>query len=150
MSRASAYNERRLGRILLSEAFVVGDRSNDIFEDFVVLLAQPRYNDDGIIAYYGAHPGFEPFDGAPKDSPYYHPYWNEEGVYFKQVFEHNGTKVSFEDWLVQLDRLFVAKFGLTHNDFEDYDWHGEFDGENTPVEAFEEWQLIQEGATLGG
>ena len=86
----SAFSEKRLGRVLLSEAFVTGDRSGNVFKNFAVLGAMPRFNEPGIIAYYGAHPDFEPTDLEPKHLPYYDPYWgkvtpkNPTGFYFKK------------------------------------------------------------------
>jgi len=80
------FEEKRLGRVILSETFVTGKRMNSVFSNFAILLAQPRYNEPGIIVYYGAHSDFEPYDGKPGNAPYYQPYWNEQGIrYFKKV-----------------------------------------------------------------
>lgn len=50
--------------------------------------------------------------------------------------------MTFEEWLKELDRLFLEYFGVGYRDVEDYDWWAEYEGENTPTEAFEEWKLI--------
>ena len=145
------FAQKRLGRILLSEAFVTSPRSDDLFSKFKVLIAQPRYNEPGIIAYYGAHPDFEPFDGVPKDSPYYDPYWNDEGLYFKKksINPDDVAEIGFQGWMTKLDRLFIAKYGLTHNDFEDYNWFDEYDSEVSPEDAFDEWCCMLESGVIG-
>lgn len=135
---STPFEEKRLGRVLLSEAFVTGKRSKDVFENFAVLIAMPRYNDPGIIAYFGAHPDFEPYDGNPKDAPYYDPYWNDDGFYFKK----KSVIDPFKAWLKELDKIFNEELGLGYDDFADYDWHAEFEGDNTPRDSYEEWNLM--------
>lgn len=146
----TAFEEKRLGRILLSEAFVTGTRATDVFKNFAVLLAMPRYNDPGIIAYYGAHPDFEPFDGVPKDSPYYSPYWNDDGLYFKPDAIIDNLLSPFQTWMKELDEFFMAHFGMPHSDFEDYNWFDEFDNDCSAEDSFEEWRCMNEAGTLGG
>lgn len=146
----TAFSENRVGRVLLSEAFVTGERSVDVFKNFSILLAMPRYNEPGIIAYYGAHPDFEPFDGGAKDSPYYDPYWNDDGVYFKLHEEGppvNIGSLEYARFLNEVDRLMMNEFGMTHFDAEDYNWKDEFDSEVPAEEAFEEWNAHTEGGT---
>ena len=84
---STPFEQKRLGRSIMSEAFVATCRAKDVFDSFAILLAQPRYNEPGLITYYGAHPDFEPYDGKPGDAPYYQPYWNDIGMYFQQVKE---------------------------------------------------------------
>lgn len=141
------FENKRLGRVLLSEAFVTGNRAREVFEKFSVLLAMPRYNEPGIIAYYGAHPDFEKFDGVPKDSPYYDPYWNKDGFYFKRKVQPSDMielpiDFTFAIWMKELDQLFLANLSMGRDDFEDYDWRAEYDGENTPEDAFQEWGML--------
>lgn len=154
----TAFSENRLGRVLLSESFVTADRSADLFRNFKILLAQPRYNEPGIIAYYGAHPDFDVHNGAPKDSPYYDAYWtddrvselNPSGFYFKMHNDgvrRNPEPVLFDEWLEELDKLFLADMGTTHNDFDDYNWNDEFESEVEPADAYEEWKIHTEGGT---
>ena len=157
----TAFDEKRLGRVLLSEAFVTGSRSGDVFKNFAVLGAMPRYNEPGIIAYYGAHPDFEPYDGVPKNAPYYDPYWNDDGFYFKlkdgmgndesyspPADSDNGfiASMSYVDWLKKLDVCFFVD-GLNRHDLEDYNWKDEYDSEVPPDEAYEEWSAHTEGGT---
>ena len=140
--KPTPFEEKRLGRVLLSEAFVTGRAvETEFFKDFAILLAMPRYNEPGIIAYYAAHPCFEPYDGAPKNSPYYQPYWNDDGLYFKPVTE-DARPDAFTTWMYELDQLFQAEFGSSHVDFDDYNWNDEFDSEVDPKDAFEEWQCM--------
>lgn len=142
-----AIEKKRLGRVLLSEVFVSSMRSRDLFTNLVVLQAMPRFNEPGIIAYYGAHPDFDKFDGEPKDSPYYQPYWNDDGLYFKRVQgdgDEEGPPIdfTFAIWMKELNVLFHANFSTGLDDFEDYDWRAEYDGDNTPEDAFSEWALL--------
>lgn len=83
-TRLTPFEEKRLGRVILSEAFVTSFRSRDVFEKFSILQAQPRYNETGMLVYYGAHPDFKPYDGKPGDAPYYQAYWDKDGMYFKE------------------------------------------------------------------
>ena len=71
-------------------------------------------------------------------------WWLEESI------GEAAPKTPFDAWLQDLDRLFMAEYGLSHDDFDDYDWHSEFDSKIPPKEAFDEWQLLNEGSTLGG
>jgi hypothetical protein len=149
-SKQTPFEQKRLGRILLSETFVTSDRSADLFTDFKVLLAQPRYNEPGIIAYYGAHPLFEPFEGVPKDSPYYDPYWNVDGIYLKKIVDRSacGTSLEFNRWMEKLDMMFIATYGLNHSDFEDYNWFDEYSNDVSPEDAFHEWKCMVESGEI--
>ena len=149
----SAFSEKRLGRVLLSEAFVTGDRSGDVFKNFAILGAMPRYNEPGIIAYYGAHPDFEPTDLEPKNLPYYDPYWgatspkNMSGFYFKRK---DGVPIDFgfATWMKELNVISRANLGGNNvEDFDDYDWRAEYDSGHTPADSFEEWRLITDEMT---
>ena len=138
----SPFEEKRLGRVLLSEAFVTGLRSGDVFKNFAILGAMPRYNEPGIIAYYGAHPDFDVTDEAPKDTPYYDPYWNDNGFYFKRK---DGEPVDFgyAVWTKELNNCFMVNLGGANpDDFDDYDWRAEYDSGHSAEDSFEEWALI--------
>ena len=154
----TAFNEKRLGRVLLSEAFVTADRSADLFRNFKILLAQPRYNEPGMIAYYGAHPDFDIHEGEAKDSPYYDAYWADErvtaanpsGFYFKMHQDgvrRNPARLGLTAFLNEVDQLMLKEFGTTHRDIEDYNWEDEYDSEVPADEAFEEWKIHTEGGT---
>lgn len=145
MSKATPFDENRLGRVLLSETFVTSNRSRDVFAKFHVLLAQPRYQEPGIIAYYGAHPDFEPYLGDAKNSPYYEPYWNDDGMYFKR--KENQDEVpeadfEFRQFIRDIDAMMIADIGLSTSDVEDYDWAAEYESECSPKESYDEWKLL--------
>jgi len=55
---------------------------------------------------------------------------------------------SFEEWLKELDKIFIQTIGLTHDDVEDYMWHDEYEAECSPEESFAEWNL-QAGPASG-
>lgn len=137
------FMQKRMGRVLLNEEFVTSCRGNDVFKNFAVLLAMPRYNEPGVIAYYGAHPDFEPFTGVPKDAPYYDPYWNDDGFYFK-MHEEGPPVDPYAVWMRNLDNLMIANFNMRHDDFEEYSWRDEFDADVPVHDAFEEWRIHTE------
>ena len=60
-----------------------------------------------------------------------------------------APKTQFEAWMNHVSELFMAEFGMGPDDFEDYDWWAEYDGENTPRDSFEEWKLLNQ-TDLGG
>lgn len=60
------------------------------------------------------------------------------------VLEVEEVAMTFEVWMRELEKLFVGNLGLSHNDFESYDWKAEFEGEHTPEDSFEEWKLLTE------
>ena len=55
--------------------------------------------------------------------------------------------MTFEELLEALDKLFIEKFGVGHETFDDYNWDDEFDSEVPPDDAFEEWCLHTEDGT---
>lgn len=55
-----------------------------------------------------------------------------------------AAKTPFESWLKELDGFFMEAYGLSHTDFEDWDWYAEFDSDNSPLDAFREWQAINQ------
>ena len=80
------YGEQRFGRVRLSIPFVAARAQYmNFFKDFAIIYAKPLFEEPDIIAYYGAHPDFEPYYGDSSDTPYYSPYWNDRGeLYFKK------------------------------------------------------------------
>lgn len=74
----------------------------------------------------------------------------EELWWLMEELGDRAPKTPFEAWLAELDRHFIAKYGMSHTDFEDYDWWGEFESEVSPFEAFTEWKLHVQGSELGG
>lgn len=146
---------KRFGRVLLSETFVSSMRSRELFEDFVIFQAMPRFNDPGIIAYYGSHPDFAPWNGKAKDSPYYQPYWNNDGMYFNLTdekppvasWEKNEPPIdfTFAIWMKELNKCCRDNLdGMNVDDFEDYNWRDEYENGVTPEDAFSEWHLLSE------
>jgi len=57
----------------------------------------------------------------------------------------SATLTDFDEWKKDLDLLFDIEFGMGSDNFEDYDWKGEWEGENTPGESFDEWKLLTNG-----
>ena len=51
-------------------------------------------------------------------------------------------KQSFEEWLKELDKIFIREIGLSYDDVEDYMWIDEWEGGHTPKDSFHEWNLI--------
>ena len=45
----------------------------------------------------------------------------------------------YEQWLKELNQLFLKRFGLGYDDFPDYMWHDEYEGDCTPEDSFAEW-----------
>jgi hypothetical protein len=56
----------------------------------------------------------------------------------------------FQEWMDKVDEHFHAHYGMSHNDFEDYNWFDEFDNEVSPDDSFEEWRCMNESNVLGG
>ena len=81
---STPFEQKRLGRTIMSEAFVTTCRAKEVFDNFAVLLAHPTDDSQYLITYYGAHPDFDPYEGEPKDAPLYQPYWNDIGMYFQR------------------------------------------------------------------
>ena len=52
------------------------------------------------------------------------------------------TNLTFEVFMTQVSRIMMKDIGMGADDVEDYDWHGEWEGENSPRGAYEEWKLI--------
>lgn len=52
-----------------------------------------------------------------------------------------SDRISYEDWVAEVDKLMLDLIGLNHQDVEDYDWWSEWDACNEPVDAFDEWKL---------
>jgi hypothetical protein len=50
-------------------------------------------------------------------------------------------------FLNEIDSYLMANFGMTHRDFEDYNWKDEFDSEVPAEDAFEEWRIHTEEGT---
>lgn len=57
------------------------------------------------------------------------------------------NEFGLKDFLSEIDRMMLADFGMTHNDFEDYNWDDEFESEVEPADAYEEWKIHTEGGT---
>lgn len=71
-------------------------------------------------------------------------WWLEDSI------GEEAPKTPFEAWMRRVNDLFMAEFGLGADDFEDYDWRAEYDGENSPRDSFEEWKLLNNHTDLGG
>lgn len=46
----------------------------------------------------------------------------------------------FELWMEQVNALFLAGFGITSDDVEDYMWHDAFTDGLSPREAMDQWK----------
>ena len=57
------------------------------------------------------------------------------------------NEFGLKDFLSEIDRMMMADMGMTHSDFEDYNWNDEFDSEVEPADAYEEWKLMTDGGT---
>ena len=56
---------------------------------------------------------------------------------------------SFEAWKKDLDDLFLAAYGMSSDDFEDYNWFDEWDNDVETADSFEEWKLLTDAGVLG-
>jgi len=48
---------------------------------------------------------------------------------------------SFDDFMKRVDRILIMKTGLTHSDFEDYDWMAEYESDCNPRDSVSEFLL---------
>lgn len=49
--------------------------------------------------------------------------------------------MSFDQWLIEVDRLLISSVGLGHDDIEDWRWFDSFEDGLSPFDAFEDWEL---------
>ena len=52
--------------------------------------------------------------------------------------------MTFNDWLLELDEIFLADAGVTHDMKEDYNWRDEYENFVTPSDAYQEWKCNPE------
>lgn len=52
--------------------------------------------------------------------------------------------ISYENWLKALDVIFVKEVGATHDMFEDWNWHDDYEANCPPQESFDEWYGFQQ------
>lgn len=48
-----------------------------------------------------------------------------------------GEQISFDQWLLDMDKIFVHVFGMSYNNFPDWNWYDAFEYGLTPTEAVE-------------
>ena len=47
---------------------------------------------------------------------------------------------TFEDWMDQVDKIFLNYLGLSYEDVADYHWRDLYDAGMSPQEAWEDWE----------
>lgn len=61
-------------------------------------------------------------------------------MFFEKSFR-TFFKTSFEEFMSKVDLILITKTGLTHSDFEDYDWMAEYESECDPRDSVNEFLL---------
>jgi len=56
--------------------------------------------------------------------------------------------MTYEQWIKEVDTLLNKRYGMSSDSLPDYDWYGEFDGENEPDESVEEYTIQMEDYVL--